>query len=49
MTCSTDTGVLGRSFTVKAVADEGWKGFFKQLQVSLGLRVDRDIWRFELR
>ena len=34
-------------FSIKNLSDEGWKGFFKTFQSSLGLKTDHDIWRFK--
>jgi hypothetical protein len=34
-------------FTESGIADEGWKSVFKALSEELGVKVDRDIWRFE--
>jgi hypothetical protein len=34
-------------FTEKGIADEKWKSFFKAFSQDMGLKTDRDIWRFE--
>jgi hypothetical protein len=34
-------------FTLKGIADESWKAFFKTLQIQLGLKTGHDIWRFQ--
>lgn len=34
-------------FTESGIADKGWKSFFKALAQDLGLKTDRDIWRFK--
>lgn len=38
---------LSSPFTEGAIGDEAWKGFFKALSKDLGLKMDRQIWRFE--
>lgn len=38
---------LSTPFSEKAIGDEAWKGFFKALSKDLGLKLDRQIWRFE--
>ena len=34
-------------FTESGIADQAWKDFFKALSQDLGLKTDRDIWRFK--
>ncbi|HEY3298342.1 MAG TPA: sugar-binding protein [Armatimonadota bacterium] len=34
-------------FTQGGISDEGWKDFFKAFSKDLGLKTDREIWRFE--
>ena len=34
-------------FTLKGIANEGWKAFFKKFQSQLGLKTGQDIWRFQ--
>lgn len=34
-------------FTKKGITNQGWKDFFKELQTSLKIKTNQDIWRFK--